>query len=199
MKRKGIIALLLCVCLLGCSGNQAPQTPAVSADISSPAQTAEATITPAPTPEPVDNYEALAPFDFSAETGSETWTLVSQVGGTTKAVCQVGDSVFVGSGMSVVSLDASDKQNIHIAGASRMLPSNIQNLTYDGKGHLFAACGDGGVVVLSVIHPAAPKIIGRLDTRGFTENVTVYGDYALIADGPCGIQIADITDVTNPV
>jgi len=53
MKRKGILALLLCVCLLGCTGNPAPQTPAVSADVSSPAQTAEATITPAPTPEPV--------------------------------------------------------------------------------------------------------------------------------------------------
>lgn len=199
MKRKGIVALLLCVCLLGCTGKAGSQTPEVTAAAANPSKAAEASPTPTSLPELVDNYEELSPFDFSAETGSETWTLVSQVGGTTKAVCQVGDSVFVGSGMSVVSLDASDKQNIHIAGASRMLPSNIQNLTYDGKGHLFAACGDGGVVVLSVIHPAALKIIGRLDTRGFTENVTVYGDYALIADGPCGIQIADISDVTNPV
>ena len=199
MIRKVMLALLLCVCLLGCSKNSASTTTTDSPMISTTPSAVETPVTQTSQQEVVDPYNELAPFDFSSEAGSEGWTLVSQIGGTTKAVCHAGDFVFVGSGMSVVALNASEIQNIHIAGTSRMLPGNIQNITYDGAGHLFVSCGDGGVVVMSVIIPAEPKIIGYLDTRGFTENVTLSGDYALIADGPCGIQIADVSDVTKPV
>ena len=199
MIRKVMLALLICVCLLGCSKNLASTTTTDSPLISTTPSAVETSVTQTSQQEVVDPYNELAPFDFSSEAGSEGWTLVSQIGGTTKAVCHVGDFVFVGSGMSVVALDASEIQNIHIAGTSRMLPGNIQNITYDEAGHLFVSCGDGGVVVMSVIIPAEPKIIGYLDTRGFTENVTLSGDYALIADGPCGIQIADVSDVTKPV
>jgi len=202
MKKAIAWFMVLSVCLLGCSGNTADQPSAPTASETIETQPAEETAAPAvQTPAPIleDPYEELRAFDFSKATGSEGWTFVLQIGGTTKAVCRAGDFVYVGSGMSVVALDVSDRQNMHIAGTSRMLPGNIQNITSDGAGHLLIACGDGGVAVMSVIRPAEPKIIGYLDTRGFTENVSVYGDYALIADGPCGIQIADISDVTKPV
>jgi len=199
MKTKAVIAMLLFVCLLGCSGQKETQTQSPASEISKSPEATEALAAQTPQPQLADPYEELPAFDFSDDAGSDTWTLVAQIGGTSKAVCQQGDYVYVGSGMSVVVLNASDKQNIFLSGTSKMLPDNIQNITGDGTGHLFVSCGSGGFVVISVINPTEPKIIGYLDTLGFTENVTIHDGYAYLADGPCGIQIADISDVTNPV
>ncbi len=53
-------------------------------------------------------------------------------------------------------------------------------------------------MLLEVSSPAEPQIIGTLDTLGYTEGVALDGNYAVLADGPLGVQIADISDPANP-
>ena len=46
--------------------------------------------------------------------------------------------------------------------------------------------------------PFCPKIVGSYNTTGYAQAVTVSGNYAYVADGPWGLQIIDVSNVTNP-
>lgn len=126
------------------------------------------------------------------------WRLTGQVGGVTKALYLDGDTLYVASGLRVMTLDASDPKAMTVIGTSPLLPQFVERIEGDGAGHLFVCCGDGGLVILDVSNPSVPTVIGSLDTRGYTEGVALCGDYAVLADGPQGVQIADIADLANP-
>lgn len=141
---------------------------------------------------------------FSANAEGETaaeqnWQLTGQVGGTTKALCREGTTLYVGSGLHVLVMDASDPAKLRLLGTSAMLPQFVESLASDGNGMLYACCGEGGLVLLDVSTPAEPRILGTLDTLGYTEDVAFYGDYAVLADGPLGLQVADVSDPVNPL
>ncbi len=134
------------------------------------------------------------------ETAAEqSWQLTGQVGGTTKALCREGTTLYIGSGLHVLALDASDPAKLRLLGTSALLPQFVESLVSDGNGTLYACCGEGGLVLLDVSSPAEPRILGTLDTLGYTEDVALDGDYAILADGPLGLQVADISDPENPV
>ncbi|NLI55343.1 MAG: hypothetical protein GX417_13670 [Clostridiales bacterium] len=132
------------------------------------------------------------------EQESSDWRLTGQVGGVTKALCLEGDTLYVGSGLHVMVLDVSDPEAAVVLGTSPLLPQFVESIESDAAGHLFVCCGDGGLAILDVSQPAAPAVLSVLDTRGYTEGVALYGDYAVLADGPQGVQIADVTDLTKP-
>ena len=134
------------------------------------------------------------------ETAAEqNWQLTGQVGGTTKALCREGTTLYVGSGLHVLALDASDPTKLSLLGTSALLPQFVESLVSDGNGTLYACCGEGGLVILDVSNPAEPQILGTLDTRGYTEDMVPDGDYAVLADGPLGVQVVDFSDPANPV
>jgi hypothetical protein len=135
----------------------------------------------------------------STEGADLGWQLAGQIGGTTKALLLEGGTLYVGTGLRVMLLNAADPKAITAIGLSPLLPQFVKSITSDGKGHLFVCCGSGGLVILDVTDPAAPEILSKLDTRGYTEGVAIYQNYAVIADGPHGVQIIDISDLTKPV
>jgi len=127
------------------------------------------------------------------------WKLTGQIGGTTKALALDGDTLYVGSGLHIMIMDVSDPENIKLIGTSPLLPDVAEGITSDGKGFLYVSCGSGGLTILEITDPAAPVIVGSLDTRGYTENVALYGDYAVLADGPQGVKIVDVLNPWAPV
>ena len=61
------------------------------------------------------------------------------------------------------------------------------------------AAGDYGLGVIDVSDPANPAPVGRCDTPGHTEGVTVSGDYAYLADWQAGLRVVDVSNPANPV
>lgn len=134
------------------------------------------------------------PARAQAEEENGGWQLVGQTGGVTKALLAVGTTLYVGSGLHVMIVDGSTPGSLRVLGTSPLLPDFVESIASDGAGTLYVSCGLGGLVALDVKNPAKPALLGVLDTRGYTEGAALYGDYALVADGPQGLQIVDIAD-----
>ncbi len=139
-------------------------------------------------------------FTTSAKAAGQEnhWQLTEQVGGVTKAMYLEEDTLYIASGLHVMILDVSAPDTIRQIGSSPLLPQVAESVVSDGKGKLYVCCGTGGLVILDVSDPSNTQILGTLDTRGMTEGVAVYGNYAVLADGPQGVQVADISDPRNP-
>ncbi len=140
----------------------------------------------------------LSPAPAGAQAEDAGWRLTGQTGGTTKALCLTGDTLFIASGLRVLALDATDPSAIKVVGQSPLLPQFVESLTCDGDGRLFACCGTGGLAILDVSNLAAIRLLAVLDTRGYTEGVALLGQYAVLADGPQGVQVVDIADLSQP-
>lgn len=134
----------------------------------------------------------------SAATESTAWQLVGQAGGVTKALYLRENTLFVGCGLHVLALDVSNPSAARLIGASPLLPQPVEGIADGGAGRLLVCCGSGGLILLDASEPAAPAILGALNTPGYTENAALYGDYAVIADGPQGVQVADLSDPSQP-
>lgn len=129
---------------------------------------------------------------------AQEWRLAGQVGGTTKALCQIGKTLYVGSGFHVLAIDASDPEKPRILGVSALLPQMVESIAFDGKNRLCVCCGEGGLVILDVSDPAAQQTLGVLDTLGYSEGAAFDGDYIVLADGPLGVQIISLRDPADP-
>ncbi len=198
MKRIAVFALVLLLALSGCSPNTGAESPAPTQDepMESPVLSGSSDTTAAPVL--ADSGETPVEPDWLYP-GSDNWQMIGQIGGTTKALFQEDDVVYLGSGLHVLALNAADPKNIQMIGTSPMLPQFVESISGDGTGHLFVSCGTGGLVILNVSNPAAPTISGYLDTMGYTENAIPFGQYVILADGPQGVQIVDVSDIQNPV
>ena len=140
----------------------------------------------------------VRPVSSNAEEEDASWQLTGQTGGTTKALEREGDVLYVGTGLHVMALDVADPENMQVLANSPLLPQCVESMESDGDGHLFVCCGDGGLVILDVSNQSEPVVLSMLDTHGCTEGVALYGDYAVLADGPQGIQVVDVSDLTDP-
>jgi hypothetical protein len=63
----------------------------------------------------------------------------------------------------------------------------------------YLAAGAAGLQVVDVSDPAAPHIIGSLDTPGNGNGVKARGDFAYLADGPSGLAVINVSDPKAPV
>ena len=122
-----------------------------------------------------------------------SWELTDQIGGITKALARHGDTLYLASGRHILALDVRDPRAIILVGRSPLLPQYVESITLDGSGRLYACCGSGGLAALDVSNAADLSILWVLDTMGFTESVAIADGYAMLADGPQGLQIYDIT------
>ncbi|NMB61598.1 MAG: hypothetical protein GYA18_04575 [Chloroflexi bacterium] len=138
------------------------------------------------------------PIFAAAQNPEDTWSLTSQVGGTTQAVVIQGQTLYAGVGMHIESFDISDPGNPILLGSSPILPNFVESLTSNGSGYLLAACGTAGMQILDVSDPASPRLVGTYNTLGYTEDITIKGSHAILADGPNGIQVLDISQPSEP-
>ncbi len=142
---------------------------------------------------------ALLTLPMHAQSASQEWELVAQYGGKTEAVLAQGDRLYLGMGLHVLIMDASDDEQLVLLGNSPMLPDVAQSISIIGEGLLAVSCGSGGMVLLDVRDPSDVCIVGALDTLGIAHRTAVYGDYVLVADGPQGVQIVNAAKPEKPV
>ena len=55
--------------------------------------------------------------------------------------------------------------------------------------YAYVAAGDGGLRVVDISNPAAPREAGYYDTQGWTQEVALAGDDIYLADDPGGLLI----------
>jgi hypothetical protein len=65
------------------------------------------------------------------------------------------------------------------------------------NGHLFWAARDR-VIILDVDNAAHPLIIGDWENNGYSQGITLDGNYAFVADGDQGLQILNVANPANP-
>lgn len=63
---------------------------------------------------------------------------------------------------------------------------------------VFVADGTGGLVTVDVTDPAAPAILGKVETKGQARGIALDGDTAYVAAGSAGLVAVDISDPRAP-
>src|SRR5512139_963956 len=64
--------------------------------------------------------------------------------------------------------------------------------------YAYVAAGQAGLVVLNVVNPAAPVVVGGCLLSQIARAVTVVGNWAYVADGMGGLRIVNIGDPAAP-
>jgi len=139
---------------------------------------------------------ATAPL--AAVTGSITFQ--SNLGGSARYALQSENLLYTLMGSKLYISDIADIKN----------PVEIGSVSIPGIGRrlekkdniLYIACTAGGLATVDVSNPAQPK---QLDVMFFDSagkagevfDVTLYGDYAYVADYRTGLYIVDIKDPSN--
>jgi hypothetical protein len=63
----------------------------------------------------------------------------------------------------------------------------------------YAYCTFGpGLAILDISDPSTPELVSKCYTQVSPEGLTIYGDYAYLAAGCCGIGAMIIIDISNP-
>ena len=65
-------------------------------------------------------------------------------------------------------------------------------------GHVYVACGGGGLKVVSLAPPNSPTIVGTLPAAGNANDVWSDGSTAYVASGAAGLQVIDVSQPTAP-
>jgi hypothetical protein len=78
------------------------------------------------------------------------------------------------------------------------LPDVVVSISTSGS-LAAVACGERGVVLVSVADPAHPFVIGRLNTSGGAKEVLLVHPLVYVADDSRGLVILDVSDPAAPV
>ena len=62
----------------------------------------------------------------------------------------------------------------------------------------YVACGQAGLLVVSLADPTVPVVVGSVDTPGSARDVAVAGSFAYVADDAGGLLIIDVANPANP-
>jgi hypothetical protein len=72
---------------------------------------------------------------------------------------------------------------------------DAEAVSVDGS-HAYLAASDG-YYIIDVSTPSNPSLVSTIETGTWTNDVTVEGDYAYLASTEIGLQIIDVSDVSN--
>lgn len=124
--------------------------------------------------------------------------LVSQVGGSSRAVFVRGNIAYVGLGSSLHLVDVSSPGSPVLFGKVT-LPGLVEDIFVSASLHAYVANGKFGLRIVDVSDPRSPREIGHLDTLGdFAYGVFVVGPYAYVANGSRGLRIIDVSEPADP-
>ncbi|MFN3929222.1 MAG: carboxypeptidase regulatory-like domain-containing protein, partial [Thermoflexus sp.] len=118
--------------------------------------------------------------------------LVGQIGGAVKAVAVRGGYAYIGVGPRLVILDISNPAQPAVIGQTAVLPGVVADVAVAGS-YAYVADREGGLRIVDVSDPAAPREVGFYDTPGYAGDVAVVGSYAYVADGEGGLVILRFT------
>lgn len=118
---------------------------------------------------------------------------------------QVFESAVVIGGLVVVAMHQDGLGVFERAGGAFVRRAtlggftNAQGLSLDGA-TLYVADGEGGVAVVDVRDPVAPRIVGRVATGGLAQTIAVDGVHrtAYVSAGSAGLVVVDVTRPEAP-
>lgn len=139
---------------------------------------------------------SIAPVQ--GESSSDSWTLVSQIGGNTQAIAVSGDIAWTGIGLSLVAVDISDPASPKMLGKTAPFSDLIQDIVIQGK-TAYVAAGSAGLQIVDISKPSQPIILASIRSPTFAEGIAILGKNAYLANGAKGISIFDITDPKKPL
>jgi hypothetical protein len=129
-----------------------------------------------------------------------TLELVSQMGGPTYAAVVEGNLLYFGVGPRLVIWDVSDPTAPVLLGQTGMLRDVVVDIDVAG-GFAYLACERGGLRVVDVSDPAAPREVGSYQIDGLPTEafaVDVVGYTAYVADRLRGLRVVDVSAPTDP-
>jgi hypothetical protein len=132
-----------------------------------------------------------------APPGDVALTLVAELGARATAVALDGSIAWTGMSDRLASIDVADPTKPRLVAKSDRLGGEVRSVAVDA-GHAFAVLGQPGLRIVDVRDPAAPRIVGTLDTPGDAGDVAVAGGMAYIADGTGGMRVIDVHDPAAP-
>ncbi len=147
--------------------------------------TASPTARPSSTPEP-------------AQLPVERLSLVTQVGGATRAMAALGQRVILGLGMRVGVADVSDPDAPRIVGRSVPLRGIVNALAVDG-GRMWAATSDGTLYSLELVDDRQPTILGEVRLPDTSLAVVARDGWVFVAASEAGLVAVDGRDAAKPV
>ncbi len=77
------------------------------------------------------------------------------------------------------------------------IPDSANDVDVAGD-YAYIASGNAGLQIVNVSNRKLPKIVGSLDTNGYSYDVIVRGNLVYLADGEAGLKIIDVSDPLNP-
>lgn len=167
----------------------------------SPSMEPEPSPSPEPRPSPSPSPEAQPSPSPLPEPGPsplpEEIRWIGEMGGAAFAVAASGQAAYLGEGHRLVTVDLSDPRRPHRAAERGHFPGYVQDLIIT-DGHAFVAAGEGGLWIMDLADPLAPRDAGALETPGDARSVLVSAHLAYVADGLGGLRIVDISEPAAP-
>lgn len=124
-------------------------------------------------------------------------TLVSQFGGTSRALDHAANTTYLGVGPRLVLVDTSTPASPTILGFSALLPALIEDVLVSGNTTLLAI-GGSGVQIVDTTLPASPALLGAYDTDGTATALALNGTRLYAADGDNGLVTLTVAVPTTP-
>ncbi len=173
-----ILVVALSLCLAPAASAQSPT------DFSFPTVWPQATSVASERPAPAHSRQGIE------------FELLSQLGGTVRAIALRGSRAYVGVGPRLVILDVSDP--IHPAAVGRTVPLSgpVASVALSDT-HAYVVTGqNGGMHTVDISDNTAPRVVSFV--RGSFEDVALAGGYAYVVDGWSNLYILDLTDPASP-
>ena len=105
------------------------------------------------------------------------------------------DTAYITNNQGVDILDISDISNPRKTSTIRINDGAFGIYVEDDVAYI---AGETGLTITNVSEPEHPKIIGSFYDGGVNRNVRVLGSYAYVTDYEDGLEILDISDLSNP-
>jgi hypothetical protein len=111
-------------------------------------------------------------------------------------IVRVGNYAYVVAGTELIIINTQNPTTPSIEG-SIGFENRVRSIATK-QNHAFLAGGDDGLIVVDISNPASPAQVAIVDTIGYTQGITVSGDYVYAATGG-NLDIFDISTPTSPV
>lgn len=128
---------------------------------------------------------------------SPALSIVGQLGGPIQAAAVDGHRMLVGVGPRLLVFDGCAPERPIPLGRTEILPGIVQDIQVR-DGLAYVAAGVGGLIVVDIRDPAAPRPAGRAPLPGVAARVVLQGRYAYVASGARGMRIVDVADPAAP-
>lgn len=109
-----------------------------------------------------------------------------------------GDYAYVADGSSLAVVNIADPAATSIVGRVDLAGTG-QSVEYDPTTErAYVATGQSGIAIVDLSDKTAPAILGVADSRGTALQVSIDGDFAVVADWN-DVRVYDVSDPTQPV